>query len=146
MSKGQRPPRYGPIALSDESTVVAEFIPESLVRETAYQGEADLERDFIERLQSQAYEHLPIHSEAELIANLRRQLEALNNIRFTTDEWQRFFDEKIAGANDGIIEKTARIQDDHVQTLKRDDGSVKNVHLIDKKNIHNNRLQVINQY
>lgn len=146
MSEDLKPYHYEPIALSNESTVVAEFVPELAVREAAYQSEAALERDFIEQLQRQAYEYLPITSEAELVANLRRQLEALNKIEFSDGEWQRFFTEKIASANDGIIEKTARIQEDHIQVLKRDDGNTKNIYLIDKQHIHNNRLQVINQY
>jgi len=137
--------RYEPIAVSAESTVVAEFIPDG-ARETAYQSEADLEREFITLLQSQAYDYLPITTEAHLIANLRTQLEALNSIRFSDEEWYRFFNEKIAGANDGIVEKTIRVQEDHVQVLKRDDNSTKNVLLIDKTHIHSNRLQVINQY
>jgi len=137
---------YAPIALSDESTVVAEFVRDHELRETRYQTEAQLERDFIERLQAQAYEYLPVRSEAELISNLRRQLEALNKITFLDKEWQQFFQEKIAATNNGIVEKTARIQEDPVQILMRDDGSFKNIRLIDKANIHNNRLQVINQY
>ena len=136
---------YEPIAVSAESTVVAEFVADAGT-ETAYQSEADLEREFIKLLGSQAYEYLPITTEAQLVTNLRTQLEALNSITFTDDEWDRFFREKIAGANDGIVEKTVRIHEDHVQVLKRDDGSTKNVTLIDKTNIHNNRLQVINQY
>jgi type I restriction enzyme R subunit len=139
------PVRYQPIAGSAESTVVAEFIPD-VAGETAYQSEADLEREFIKLLQDQAYDYLPITSEAQLVANLRAQLEHLNGITFSDPEWDRFFHEKIAGTNDGIVEKTVRIQEDHVQVLKRDDGSTKNVTLIDKTNIHNNRLQVINQY
>src|SRR5690606_13624994 len=103
-------------------------------------------RDLIERLKAQAYEYLPLRSEADRIANLRRQLEVLNKITFSDAEWKAFFSEKIAGANDGIAEKTTRIQEDHVQVLRRDDGSTKNIYLIDKQNIHNNRLQVINQY
>lgn len=141
-----RPPRYEPIALSDESTVVAEFIPESQVREKTHQSEADLERDFIEHLEAQGYEHLAVREEADLIKNLRRQLEALNDIKFLDGEWERFFNENIAGANDGIIEKTARVQEDHVQILKRDDGSVKNIYLLNKERVHANRVQVINQY
>ncbi len=137
--------RYEPIAVSSESTVVAEFIPDAAT-DVAYQSEADLEREFIKLLESQAYEHLPITSEAQLINNLRTQIEALNSIIFSESEWKRFFSEKIAGANDGIVEKTIRIQDDHIQVLKRDDNSTKNVMLLDKTNIHNNRLQVINQY
>jgi type I restriction enzyme R subunit len=141
----QVPPRYEPIALSDESTVVAEFVTEG-VRESAYQSEADLERNLISQLVQQAYEHLRIPSEATLITNLRRQLERLNKLAFSDAEWERFFTQKIASANDGIIEKTARIQEDHIQFLARDDGTVKNIYLLDKQNIHNNSLQVINQY
>lgn len=140
-----RTTRYDPIAMSAESTVVAEYVPEA-VEETAYQSEAALERELIRLLQSQAYEYLPLTSETELIANLRAQLERLNSITFSDAEWERFFAERIAGANEGIVEKTVRIQEDHVQILKRDDGSTKNVMLIDKGDIHNNRLQVINQY
>ncbi|MFN3717032.1 MAG: type I restriction endonuclease subunit R [Thiobacillus sp.] len=147
MSQDVKPYRYEPIALSSESTVVAEFQPEFIgVREAAYQSEAELERAFIEQLQGQGYEHLPIRSEADLTANLRRQLEKLNKLEFSDAEWNRFFSTCIAGANDGIVEKTARIQEDHVQILRRDDGSTKNIYLIDKANIHNNSLQVINQY
>ena len=145
MSEDPTPYRIEPIALSGESTVVAEFVFDE-VRETAYQSEAELEKAFIEQLQLQAYEYLPITCEADLIANLRRRLEALNKISFTDSEWKRFFDASIAGANEGIIEKTTRIQEDSVQVLKRDDGTVKNIYLIDKQHIHNNRLQVINQY
>jgi type I restriction enzyme R subunit len=145
MSEAPPAPRYEPISVGDQSTVVAEFIPEGS-RETAYQSEAELEATFIKLLRSQAYEYLRIPSESALVANLRTQLETLNAMEFSDDEWQRFFTEKIAGANEGIVEKTARIQEDHVQVLTRDDGTFKNVLLIDKRNIHNNRLQVINQY
>ncbi|MFC8270442.1 type I restriction endonuclease subunit R [Streptomyces cinereoruber] len=142
---GPSPHRYEPIAVSSESTVVAEFIPDGAT-EAAYQSEADLEREFIKLLQSQAYEYLRITSEVQLVANLRKQLESLNDITFSDTEWKSFFSEKIAGANDGIVEKTIRIQEDYVHILQRDDGSTKNVRLIDKANIHNNSLQVINQY
>lgn len=82
MSEDLMPFRYEPIALSNESTVVAEFQPDALgVREAAYQSEAELEKEFIKQLQVQAYEYLPITSEAELVANLRRQLEKLNKCR-----------------------------------------------------------------
>ena len=137
--------RYDPIAVSAESTVVSEYFTEA-AEETAYQSEAALEQAFIGLLQSQAYDYLPITREADLVANLRAQLEALNSITFSGAEWGRFFTEKIACANEGAQEKTVRIQVDHVQILKRDDGSTKNIALIDKDNIHNNRLQVINQY
>ena len=137
--------RYDPIAVSSESTVVAEYVPEPGA-ETAYQSEAALEKEFIRLLESQAYEYLPIRSEADLVANLRTQLEKLNNVTFSDAEWERFFTTSIAGKNDGIVEKTVRIQEDHVQLLRRDDGTTKNITLIDKTNIHNNKLQVINQY
>ena len=146
MSEDLKPYRYEPIALSNESTVVAEFLPDTGVREATYQSESALEKAFIEQLRLQAYDYLPLTSEAQLIGNLRRQLEKLNKITFTDAEWERFFGTCIAGANDGILEKTARIQEDHIQVLKRDDGTIKNVYLIDKANIHNNALQVINQY
>ncbi len=136
---------YNIVAASNESTVVAEYIPEA-ARSAAYQSEAELEREFIRLLTSQGYEYLEVHDETALTANLRAQLELLNGYQFTDCEWERFFNEIIANANDGIVEKTRRIQADHIQNLRRDDGSTKNITLIDKKNIHNNRLQVINQY
>ena len=97
-------------------------------------------------LTEQGYEYLTIHKEDDLINNLRGQLEKLNNYNFSQAEWDRFFKECIANQNEGIVEKTRKIQDDNIQVLKRDDGSTKNITLIDKKNIHNNFLQVINQY
>ncbi|WP_295635717.1 type I restriction endonuclease subunit R [Novosphingobium sp.] len=142
-----RPFRYETIAISEESTVVAEFVPDTAsVQDATYQSEDALERAFIRQLQAQAYDYLPLTSEAELIANLRFQLEKLNKVSLSDAEWERFFATAIAGANDGIIEKTTRIQQDHVQVLKRDDGTTKNIYLIDKANIHNNTLQVLNQY
>ena len=97
-------------------------------------------------LTEQGYEYLTIHKEDDLINNLCSQLEKLNNYNFSQDEWNRFFKECIANQNEGIVEKTRKIQEDNIQVLKRDDGSTKNITLIDKKNIHNNFLQVINQY
>lgn len=136
---------YNLIAATSESTVVAEYTQEGR-RSDSYQSEAALEQEFIRLLQGQGYEYLSIHSEGELIANLRRQLELLNHYSFTDSEWDRFFKTSIAGANDGILEKTRRIQTDHVQVLRQDSGTSKNIYLLDKKHIHNNRLQVINQY
>lgn len=136
---------YNIIAATTESTVVSEYIPEPR-KSDAYQSEAALENEFIRLLQGQGYEYIQVRSEAELIQNLRRQLEALNRMTFTEEEWKRFFKNNLAGANEGIVEKTRKIQSDHVQPLQRDDGTSKNVYLLDKKNIHNNRLQVLNQY
>jgi len=146
MSEERKPYQYDPIAVSDESTVVARYVPEAASAATAYQTEGALEKELIRQLQRQAYDYLPINSEEELIANLRKQIEALNDITFSDSEWAQFYGTKIAGQNDGIVEKTVRIQEDPVQLLTRDDGSTKNVKLIDRQNIHNNRLQVINQY
>jgi len=136
---------YNIVISSNEVTVVAEYVAE-YSHLGSYQGEADLEREFIRLLQTQGYEYLRISNEAALVANLRKQLELLNSFTFSDGEWNRFFSECIASSNEGIVEKTRKIQTDHVQILHRDDGSTKNIYLIDKKNIHNNRLQVINQY
>jgi len=137
--------RFDPIAVSSESTVVAEFTPDA-TRSTAYQSEAQLEEAFIRQLVDQAYERLTITSEADLVANLRARLEALNGFGFTDAEWARFYRDEVARASDGIIEKTARVQESHIVAFRRDDRTIKNVALIDKRNIHNNALQVINQY
>jgi type I restriction enzyme R subunit len=137
--------RFDPIAVTSESTVVSEY-SESDRRATAYQSEADLEQAFISLLEGQAYEYLPITSEQQLKENLREKLEGLNNIKFTDGEWGRFFLQSISGETDGILEKTRRIQEDYIQVLKLDSGESKNIYLLDKQNIHNNKLQVINQY
>lgn len=138
-------PYFNIVAQTSENTVVTEYEPVK-ARSDSYQSEAELEREFIRMLTGQGYEYLPIHSEAELIANLRNKLEMLNSYSFSDSEWDRFFKDALANPNDHIVEKTRKIQEDFVQVLKRDDGSTKNITLIDKKNIHNNLLQVINQY
>lgn len=138
-------PYFNIVAQSSESTVVTEYKPQSK-RSEAYQSEAELEKEFIRLLKELGYEYLTIHKEKDLIENLRTQLEKLNDYRFSDDEWNRFFHEILANSKDGIVEKTRLIQEDHVQVLKRDNGESKNITLIDKKNIHNNTLQVINQY
>ena len=137
--------RYNLVAENPESTVVSDYQAEYRT-EKEYQSEAELERAFITLLEGQAYEYLTIRTEAKLVSNLRRQLEKLNDYTFTDTEWSRFFTGCIANKNSGIVEKTAIIQEDHVQLLTCDDGAVKNIYLLDKSNIHNNSLQVINQY
>jgi type I restriction enzyme R subunit len=137
--------KYNLVAESTQSTVVAEYIPD-VKRVAHYQSEADLERAFIEQLKTQAYEYVTITSENDLTINLRKQLEKLNNFSFSDTEWDRFFVSEIANPNQSIEEKTATIQEDHVKNLTRDDGSTKNIYLIKKDNIHDNCLQVINQY
>ena len=141
----QHPENYDLIAFGGEQTVVVEYTPDPR-DQASYQSEAQLEDEFIKQLKTQAYEYVNITSETELVANLRVQLEALNDYRFSDAEWERFFNERVASSGDGIVEKTVRIHEDHVQLLTRDDGSTKNISLIDKQHIHSNRLQVINQY
>lgn len=133
------------VAETNENTVVTEYEPVK-VRADQYQSEAALEKEFIRMLCEQGYEYLSIHSENDLIQNLRTKLEELNNYKFTDTEWHQLFHSAVANPNEHIVEKTRKIQEDNVQVLKRDDGSSKNITLIDKENIHNNRLQVINQY
>jgi type I restriction enzyme R subunit len=130
------------------STVVAEYskVVDRVRDGNAYQSEAELERAFIKQLETQAYEYLKITSEDDLILNLRKQLEKLNDYNFSDEEWEKFFVNEIANSNQGIEEKTATIQEDHKKILHLDDGKFKVIDLIDKKNIHNNSLQVINQY
>ena len=137
--------KYNVVMETSNSTVVAEYEP--LKRKSdSYQSEAALEHEFIRMLSEQGYDYLEIHEQDTLVMNLRIQLELLNNYKFSDSEWERFFNNNIANNNDGIVEKTRKIQEDHIQVLKKDDGTSKNIYLLDKKNIHNNRLQVINQY
>ena len=118
--------KFEPIAITSESTVVAEY--ESVARGSkSYQSEADLEWDFIKTLNEQAYEYLEIKQEEDLLINLRKQLEKLNNITFTDSEWERFFKESISTEKDSILEKTKSIQEDHVKVLKRENGEIKNI-------------------
>ena len=133
------------VVATNEATVVTEYVPDAK-RSADYQSEAALEKGFIKRLCGQGYEYINVADEAALMANLRNQLELLNHITFSDAEWGRFFTQNIACANEGIVEKTRKIQEDYIQIFTRDDGSTKNIYLIDKKNIHNNRLQVLNQY
>ena len=133
------------VAENPYSTVVSDY--ECVYRKaTQYQSEAEMERDLISQLEKQGYEYLSFQTEKELLDNLRRQLERLNDYAFTDREWQSFFADKIANRNYGIVEKTTIVQEDYIQLLTLEDGSVKNIYLIDKDHIHNNSLQVINQY
>lgn len=138
-------PFFNIVAASNENTVVTEYEPVKS-RLDCYQSEAELEKEFIRLLTEQGYTYLQIHKEEDLIRNLRSCMEELNNYKFSDDEWSRFFSDALANPNEHIVEKTRKIQEDNVQVLKRDDGSSKNITIIDRKNIHNNKLQVINQY
>lgn len=138
---------YHTISQNNESTVVAEYTKQAdRVMDASYQNEAQLEKEFIHQLQMQAYEYITLHSENDLILNLRKQLEKLNNYTFTDTEWERFFTSTLANPNQSIAEKTATIQEDYIKILTRDDGTDKNIYLLKKDNIHDNTLQVINQY
>ena len=135
----------GLISENDNSTVLAEY--KGLNRNSSYyQSEDDLEKELIKILIDVGYERLTINSEDELIQNLRLQLEKLNNYKFTDGEWENLFTNVIANKNDYIIEKTRLIQENHIQAITLDNGELKNIYLIDKKNIHNNSIQVLNQY
>lgn len=126
-------------------TVVSLY--EGLIRKnTSYQSEDQLEKEFIKTLEEQGYEYLTFSSEQELVDNLKKRIEELNNYTFTDNEWKHLFNNHIANKNDGIVEKTRTIQKDYIKNITLDDGSIKNIRLIDKDNIHNNKLQVINQY
>lgn len=137
--------KYNVVMEMNDSTVVTEYEPVKR-KSDSYQSEQALENEFIRMLTEQGYDYLEIHDSESLIKNLRTQLEIVNDYKFTDSEWDRFFNDSIANNNDGIVEKTRKIQEDNIQVLKRDDGTSKNITLIDKKCIHNNRLQVINQY
>lgn len=137
--------KYNVVMEMNDSTVVTEYEPVKR-KSDSYQSEQALENEFIKMLTEQGYEYLKIQNSESLINNLRTQLEIVNDYKFTDSEWDRFFNDSIANNNDGIVEKTRKIQEDNIQVLKRDDGTSKNITLIDKKCIHNNRLQVINQY
>ena len=125
-------PYFNIIAKTNENTVVTKYEPVK-THSDSYQSEAALEQEFIRLLCEQGYDYLPIHTEADLIANLRAKLEELNDYTFTDTEWERFFVDCIANKNDSIVEKTRKIQEDYVQVLKRDDAMTKNIILIDKK-------------
>ena len=133
------------IKMSEESTVVAKYIPVERTR-TKYQTEEELEEGFIKQLTEQGYKYINIKNENDLIKNLRKQLEKLNDYTFTENEWDNFFHNTIANGNEKIEHKTFKIQEERIFILKQDNGETKNIYLIDADNIYNNNLQVINQY
>ena len=136
--------KTSPIAEMQGGIVLARFEkPERRVEE--YQTESQLEENMINNLVSQGYERLDVRTMDDLYANLRVQIEKLNDIRFSDSEWKRFLLEYLDAPNDGIIEKTRKIQENHIYDFVFDDGRLKNIKIIDKKNIHNNHLQVVNQ-
>ena len=136
---------FGLISENNCSTVIAQY--DGLRRkDNSYQSEAQLEKEFIDTLKDEGYEYLIFNSEKELINNLRKKIEDLNHYTFKDDEWDSFFIKEIANQNYGIKEKTFTIQKDEIKVLQHNDGTTTNIRLIDKDNIHNNKLQVTNQY
>ena len=136
--------KTSPIAEMQGGIVLARFEkPERRVEE--YQTESQLEENMINNLVSQGYERLDVRSMDDLYSNLRVQIEKLNDIKFSDSEWKRFLLEYLDAPNDGIIEKTRKIQENHIYDFIFDDGRLRNIKIIDKKNIHNNHLQVVNQ-
>ena len=133
------------IAEMNNGIILANFKKDLKVRETSYQSEAELERNLISNLISQGYERLFVKSNKDLYKNLKIQLEKLNNISFSSSEWERFLQEYLDCPNEGMVEKTRKIQENYIYDFVFDDGEAKNIKIIDKKNIHNNFLQVTNQ-
>ena len=136
--------KTSPIAEMQGGIVLARFEkPERRVEE--YQTESQLEENMINNLVSQGYERLDVRTMDDLYINLRVQIEKLNDIKFSDSEWKRFLLEYLDAPNDGIIEKTRKIQENHIYDFIFDNGRLRNIKIIDKKNIHNNHLQVVNQ-
>ena len=133
------------VSENPQSTVVAQY-ERTTPRAEAYQSEAELEQGMIAQLQRQGYEYAHIHHEDELIQNLRLQLEKLNDFHFSDNEWERFFKAEIANEGKGIVDKAETIQRDNIKAFTLDDGTQKNIYLIDQQDPHHNSTQVINQY
>lgn len=137
---------YKAIAESKNFIVLDQYTQEWKVAES-YQSESDLEREFIADLQNQGYEYLPaLNTPEALLANVRVQLQALNNVQFSNGEWLRFVETWLDKPSDGIVEKTRKIHDDYVHDFVFDDGRIQNIRLLDKKNIARNKVQVIKQF
>ncbi len=133
------------IAEMTNGIILANYEKDARTRETSYQSEAELEGQLIANLVSQGYERLIVSSNDELYVNLKIQIEKLNKVSFSDAEWARFLTEYLDAPNEGMIEKTRKIQEDHIYDFVFDDGHLQNIKIIDKKNIHNNFLQVVNQ-
>ena len=139
--------KYGTSTIAEMTggIILAKFDKNNRVGGGSYQSEAELERELIANLVAQGYERADFKTSDELYANLKVQIERLNNITFSDSEWERFLIEYLDAPNEGMIEKTRKIQEDYIYDFTFDDGHLKNIKIIDKKNIHNNYLQVVNQ-
>lgn len=141
--------QYTPIAESNNFIVLDNYTKYSLVNDApaVYQTEADLEREFIQDLINQGYENLSYLTTAEaMLANVRVQLQALNNMVFTDSEWARYVEEYLDRPGDNLVDKTRKIQDNYIYDFVFDDGHIQNIYLVDKKNIARNKVQVISQF
>lgn len=137
---------YKAIAESNNFIVLDKYTKASQVSES-YQSEYDLEREFIADLQNQGYEYLcDLNTPGAMLANVRVQLQALNNVRFSEGEWQRFVEGYLDKPSDSIIDKTRKIHDNYIHDFVFDDGHIQNIYLLDKKNIARNKVQVIRQF
>ena len=137
---------YSPIAESKNFIVLDKYTQEWKIAES-YQSESDLEREFIQDLVNQGYEYLPaLNTTQALLANVRLQLQTLNNVQFAEGEWQRFIETFLDKPSEGIVGKTRKIHDDYIHDFVFDDGRIQNIYLLDKKNIARNKLQVIKQF
>ena len=139
--------KYGTSTIAEMTggIILAKFDKNNRVGGGSYQSEAELERELIANLVAQGYERADFKTSDELYKNLKVQIERLNNITFSDSEWERFLIEYLDAPNEGMIEKTRKIQEDYIYDFIFDDGHLKNIKIIDKKNIHNNYLQVVNQ-
>lgn len=126
--------------------ILAHYDKNNRVGGGSYQSEAELERELIGNLVSQGYERVKFTTSEELYGNLKVQIERLNNVSFSKSEWERFLTEYLDCPKDGMVEKTRKIQEDYIYDFTFDDGHLQNIKIIDKKNIHNNFLQVVNQF
>lgn len=141
--------QYNTIAELQNFIVLDSYTKNFLINEppAGYQSEAALEHELIKDLQGQGYEYLPnLVTPEALLANVRKQLQTLNNVAFTDAEWKRFLEEYLDKASDSITDKTRKVQDDYIYDFVFDDGHIKNIYLVDKQNVARNKVQVINQF
>ncbi|PRY98872.1 type I restriction enzyme R subunit [Marinilabilia salmonicolor] len=140
---------YKTIAESNNFIVLDKYTKFSEVNEApaGYQSEADLEREFIQDLTNQGYDHLrKVNTQEGMLANVRKQLQRLNDMEFTDGEWRRFVEEYLDRPGDTLIDKTRKIHDDYIYDFVFDDGHIQNIYLVDKKKIARNKVQVISQF